>query len=294
MSKPIPIILLTKDEERFLQLSVRSILKRTKIGYHLFIVDNASTSKAHIDILHELAAHEKITVIYSPDNEWLLGFNRALEYIDTDGQFDPDFLVLSDGDVTVPLPQSNMCWLEYLVTAMRENAHFGKIGLSLDLGCIREKATFKNTYQRELRYLDGPQSSGMVIAPVDTTMAIYRRDLFILPAFKMIPGHASLVKPYYYTVRTTKYWQGRHLGWRNYSTQNQTQLAEKIKCFTRYAAYIDPILLKQAPLYLSLYFKLFKPLFKIKWTVIVLYYWIKYIISHFPRNFNELQSSVRY
>lgn len=293
MSKSIPIILLTKDEERFLQLSVRSILKRTKIDYHLFIVDNASTSKVHIDILHKLEAHEKITVIYNPDNEWLLGFNRALEYIDTSEQFDPDFLVLSDGDVTVPLPQSNICWLEYLVTAMRENAHFGKIGLSLDLGYIREKATFKNTYQRETRYLGGPQSSGMVIAPVDTTMAIYRRDLFILPAFKMIPGHASLVKPYYYTVRTTKRWQARHLGWRNYSDQDQTQLAEKIKCFTRYAAYIDPILLKQAPLRLNLYFKLLKPLFKTKWTVIVVYYWIKYVVSHFPRNFNELQSSVR-
>lgn len=293
MSKKIPIILLTKDEERLLQLSVRSILNRTKIDYHLFIVDNASISKTQIDILNKLSTYEKITVIYNSTNEWVLGFNRALEYINENDQFDPDFLVLSDGDVTVPLPQDNRCWLEYLATAMRENSHFGKIGLSLDLGYIREKPTFKDTYQREIRYLSGPHSSGMLIAPVDTTMAIYRKDLFILPAFKMIPGHASLVKPHYYTARTTARWQARHLGWRNYSTQNQIQLKEKIKCFARYAAYIDPILLKQAPAYLKFYFKLFKPFFKAKWTFIVLYHWIKYVFSHFPRNFNELQSSVR-
>lgn len=293
MSKKIPIIILTKDENRYLKLSVRSILNRTKANYHIFIVDNNSKSSDQKKALEELARKENITVLYNSRNEWILGFNLAIDCIQKDEQYDQDFYVLSDGDITVPLPKNNRCWLEYLLSKMKKNAHFGKIGLALDLGYIKERAEFEDTFKRESRYLCGPCSSGLIIAPVDTTLAIYRKDLFILPAFKMLPGHASLVKPYYYVARTTGHWQARHLGWRNYSTQDGSQLEDKIKCFTRYAAYIDPIVLNRLPKSIRLYFIIFKPIFKIKWAVIVLYFWIKYILEHFPRNFNELQSSVR-
>jgi hypothetical protein len=46
--------------------------------------------------------------------------------------------------------------------------------------------------------MQGPVVDDLVIAPVDTTLAIYRKDLFVMNKFKMLPGHASLVRPYYY------------------------------------------------------------------------------------------------
>lgn len=78
----------------------------------------------------------------------------------------------------------------------------------------------------------GPKVDELIMAPVDTTLAIYRKDLFVMNKF--IPGHATLVKPYYYVFRTPKVYQAKHLGWRKY----QKQLEEKIICFTKY---IDPI-----------------------------------------------------
>ena len=42
MSKIIPIVILTKDEPKFLELMIKSIVNRTKYPYKIFIVDNNS------------------------------------------------------------------------------------------------------------------------------------------------------------------------------------------------------------------------------------------------------------
>ena len=115
---------------------------------------------------------------------------------------------------------------------MDGNITVGKLGLALDIGLIESSDKFQKNYQIEKRYMSGPVVDGLILAPVDTTLAIYRTNLFITNKFKMLPGHASLIKPYYYICRTNHIYLAEHLGWKNYDNPVKKQLRNKIICFT--------------------------------------------------------------
>lgn len=293
MSKIIPIVILTKDEPKFLELMIKSIVNRTKYPYKIFIVDNNSQDVNQKNLLVKLEQEYKLEVIYNDKNHWVLGFNNAIEIIDNKQEFNHKYIVLSDGDIIVPLPKDGVCWLEYLVKKMQKNITIGKIGLSLDISLIAKTKKFNKIYNLEKKYMKGPKVDELIMAPVDTTLAIYRRDLYIMNKFKIIPGHASLVKPYYYIFRTSKVYQAKHLGWRKYDNPTIKQLEEKIVCFTKYAAYVDPMVLDKVSLKTKYFFKIGRYFFKTYWAFKVVYYWTTYIIKHFPRDLNEIQSKYR-
>lgn len=293
MSKIIPIVILTKDEPKFLELMIKSIINRTKYPYRVFIVDNNSQDINQNFLLERLKQEYKLEVIYNDKNEWVLGFNNAIKIINDEVDLNHEYIVLSDGDIIMPLPNNGICWLEYLVKKMKSNVTIGKIGLSLDTSLIATKKEFTKTYNIEKKYMKGPTVDELIIAPVDTTLAIYRKDLFVMNRFMIIPGHASLVKPYYYIFRTPKVYQAKHLGWRKYQKPDIKQLEEKIICFTKYAAYIDPIVLEKVDLKIKYFHKIGKYFFKSYWAFKVVYYWFTYIIKHFPRDLNEIQSKYR-
>ena len=292
MKDLIPIILLTKDEPNLLQKTIDSILERTSYPYELFVVDNDSCIGAQLELLQKFEGHPKIQVIYNSKNEWILGFNKAIEIIQKRTNLSADYLVLTDGDIVVPEPSGESCWLRYLKTQMDQNSCVGKLGLALDLNSIKDNKLFKNTYQRELAYKTGPQIGDLIIAPVDTTLAIYRWDLFVFNTFKMLPGHGSLTRPHYYTCRSKQY-EAIHLGWENYINYSQEQLRDKVRCFTKYAGYIDPIILNRVDIKTKYFYLWFRYLYRAYWSVRVIFYWFMYITPRFPRRLNEIQAKRR-
>jgi len=289
---PIAIVVLTRDEPKFLQATVQSILERTHYPYQLFIADNNSQSAEQQQLLQQYDQDPSIQVVFNPKNRWVLGFNNAIQIAKKQQGLSTNYMVLTDGDILVPELSGKLCWLGYLKQQMDQHACIGKLGFSLDLNSIKNNDLFKKTYQRELTYKTGPHIGNSIIAPVDTTLAIYRQDVFVSGAFKMLPGHSSLIKPYYYTCRTQKH-QAQHLGWENYIKPSQEQLVEKINCFTRYAGYIDPIVLSRVDIKTKYFYQWFRYLFKAHWSIKVLFYWVLYIVTRFPRKLNELQASHR-
>jgi len=293
MDVPIAIVVLTRDEPKFLQATVQSILERTHYPYQLFISDNNSQSAEQKHLLQQYVQDPNIQVIFNTRNRWVLGFNKTIEIAQKQKGLSRDYMVLTDGDIVVPEPKDELCWLGYLKQQMDQHACIGKLGLSLNLDVIKQNNLFKKTYQKELAYQTGLHIGESIIASVDTTLAIYRQDIFVSGTFKLLPGHASLIKPYYYTCRTQQF-QAQHLGWENYIEPTQEQLKEKIRCFTKYAGYIDSIVLKKADINTKNFYRWFRYWFKAYWSIKVIFYWILYVFTRFPRRLNELQASQRH
>ncbi|CAC9436125.1 hypothetical protein [uncultured Gammaproteobacteria bacterium] len=293
MNIPISIVILTKDEPEFLDKTVCGIVDRTNYPYELFIVDNHSTSKEQKALLNRYKEQGLAHIIFNNKNQWVLGFNKAIKVINTRGNLSAEYMVLTDGDIVVPSPENQVCWLGYLKQKMDGNIAVGKLGLALDLKFIENNQGFSKVYTNELNYMQGPVVDDLVIAPVDTTLAIYRKDLFVMNKFKMLPGHASLVRPYYYICRTTRHYQAEHLGWHNYKEPNKKQLKEKIICFTKYAGYVDSIVLDKVSDRVKYFYHVFRYIFKAYWFFIVVLYWVLYIVPRFPRDLNEIQSKRR-
>jgi glycosyltransferase involved in cell wall biosynthesis len=293
MSISIAIVVLTKDEPEFLDKTIRSIIDRTNYPYELFIVDNNSSLGEHIKLLNSYEKDGLAHVIFNDKNQWILGFNKAIEIINTRVDLSSKYIVLTDGDIVVPNPMDGVCWLTYLKQKMDGNVTVGKLGLALDTQFIKNNNQFGVTYANELRYMKGPVMDDLVIAPVDTTLAIYRKDLFVMKQFRMLPGHGSLIKPYYYVCRTNGTYLAEHLGWHNYVEPDMNQLKKKVLCFAKYAGYVDPIILDQVSSRVKYFYKIFGRIYKAYWSLRVAWYWVRYIVIRFPRNLNEIQSKLR-
>ncbi len=293
MSVSIAIVILTKDEPEFLDETILSIIDRTNHPYELFIVDNDSSLDKQKILLSSYNNDGIANVIFNDKNQWVLGFNKAIDVINARADLSLEYMVLTDGDIVVPEPIGQVCWLEYLKQKMDGNITVGKLGLALDTQFIKDNKQFGNAYANELRYMQGPIVDGLVIAPVDTTLAIYRKDLFVMNRFRMLPGHGSLIRPYYYVCRTNGVYLAEHLGWYSYVKPNINQLKEKVLCFAKYAGYIDPIILDQVGSGVKYFYKIFGRIYKAYWSFGVVWHWIRYTLARFPRNLNEIQSKLR-
>jgi len=289
----LAIIVLTKDEPDFLDKTIRSIIGRTNYPYELFIVDNDSSLDKQKTLLKSYEQDGLAHVIFNNKNQWILGFNKAIDIVNTRTDLSSEYVVLTDGDIVVPEPIGQVCWLEYFMQKMDGNITIGKLGFALDTQFIKDNKQFCNTYAKELRYMQGPIVDDMVIAPVDTTLAIYRRDLFVTNTFKMLPGHASLIRPYYYVCRTNGTYLAQHLGWHNYMEPDINQLQSKVICFAKYAVYVDPIVLDKVSSKVRYFYKIFVRIYKAYWTLIISYYWVVYFCKKFPRSLNEIQFNLR-
>ena len=293
MSIPIAIVVLTKDEPDFLDKTIRSIIGRTNYPYELFIVDNNSNLGEQKKILNSYKKDRLAHVIFNNKNQWVFGFNKAIDVINIRADLSSDYMVFTDGDIVVPNPVDEVCWLTYLKQKMDSNVAVGKLGLALDTQFIKHNNQFSDAYANELRYMKGPIMDDLVIAPVDTTLAIYRKDLFVMNRFRMLPGHGSLIRPYYYVCRTNSAYLAEHLGWHNYVEPDINQLKEKVFCFAKYAGYVDPIILDQVGSGVKYFYKIFGRIYKAYWSLRVVWYWMRYITVRFPRNLNEIQSKLR-
>ena len=296
MTSPIPIVLLHYNQPRFLSNAISSIKRNTSYPYTLFVVDNASpVTECNSEILVQLEMLD-VHVIRNRANNWLYGFNLALK-----SQFWPssaEYYVFSDCDIYVPEPRESVCWLRYLVDQMNAHACIGKLGLSLSLDNAIDKPYLAASVNSEMILRRGPLIGTNIVAPVDTTLAIYRPDFFV-HKFWFYSGHAFLSKPYYYTCRTTPLVSAYHAGWDCYPSGSQLSKADsltllaKVYSFALCGAWISPDILCLLPFYHRGAYKFIRFISRIAalLRVVALLSW--YIALRTPLGLNEIQLRAR-
>jgi glycosyltransferase involved in cell wall biosynthesis len=171
----IPIFVMSYNDMLSLRLCLRALVRRTIYAHSIIVVDNGSTDQALLRYLRKLSGLTKIFVYQNLLNLWVLGVNKAVtDWSKASGN--DDRFVLTDCDIIPPTPVDGQCWLTRMQALMDTHACVGKLGLSLDLGYIKTREKFRHTYEREKFFMQGPCIGEMVIAPVDTTLALYRNQ----------------------------------------------------------------------------------------------------------------------
>jgi glycosyltransferase involved in cell wall biosynthesis len=229
---PIPIVLLHHNEFDFLRRTLHSIKKNTDYSHEIIIIDN--NSPRNESFWNELSVYDcTLKVIFNKRNNWIYGFNLAKKY------FCNEYIILSDADIVVPSRVNGVCWLTHLVSQMNQHQVIGKLGLSIDLSMIRDVTSLNRLYMTEKKFKSGVLIGENVVAPVDSTLAIYRTNIFIT-AFKMRIGHMRLIKPYMYCARTSDLYQCEHIGWEKYLmhkenlNESNDALIRKAEFFARF------------------------------------------------------------
>jgi len=283
----IPILLLSRNNYTELSATIDSIINNTLFDYRLIIADNNSDDKCTVEYLTKLSL-EGITVFRNKTNLWVLGLNKAIKWIEDN--IDHEFIVVSDSDLLMPSIVGNDCWLTHLNTLMHKYPVLGKLGLSLSLDNIRNRPDLKHIYQGEMNYYEKNLFSDVYLAPVDTTTAIYRKDIFTHGKFRFYPGHGSYIKPYYHVGRVADYEAAYHLGWDNYNANRlvSKNINEKIKCFTIVGGYIDKVVLKRGSLLYRLFYSSMRHVFKGFWAARLFCVWFVYIGRNGVVNLNEI------
>jgi hypothetical protein len=291
----IPIVLLHHNEPKALLQSVKAIAERTKQPYRLFVVDNASPMTEENEAVFRIASSQySAIVIRNVKNNWVYGFNLAIEH---QSWPDSEFYVFSDADIVVPKCKGDtLCWLTYLVNQMKEHRCIGKLGMSLDLFNIEQNPRLKETFAREKLYMGGMKIGPNIIAPVDTTLAIYRRDLFVT-RFRFSIGHQALIKPQYYICRTSSEWTSVHLGWDYYPgaihQYSAAQYWQKALAMSRVGAYTDPAIMAKLGFWKRNLLRGIRSSVRLIFGLRVVILMALYVVTHFPRSLNEIQAEYR-
>lgn len=220
-----PIIILSKERPLQLRDMVCSIVERTDPDtYEIIICDNDSRQPEMKEYLK--SQEEKHTIIYNPENNGFEGFNPGLKLVKT------EFFILSDPDIVLN-QKTPIDWILRLVETMKIFMT-PKIGLALSIDLDVNIAFEKDVIEREQEYWGDTGSVEVAnlgapcfAAPVDTTLAMYRRDTYdfwinrelhfnhgdgIAPA-KII--HQNQYNPKYYvpTLRVAGNYAATHTGW---------------------------------------------------------------------------------
>lgn len=174
--QPVDIVILSHERSSIITDMLTKIKERTYYPHRIIVCDNNSSvaAKNKLGELREKGFIDKL--IFNHFNKWPDGFNPGLEKVRG------DLYCLSDPDIIVPDLGTN-CWLTRLVELMGKYEFIGKLGLHIRLDNYQEKPGYK-TYSKakclekfESKFLNGTNNE-IFEAPVDTTMAICRRDLF--------------------------------------------------------------------------------------------------------------------
>lgn len=289
---PIPIFVMSYNDLVSLRLCLRALVRRTMRAHTITVVDNASTDPRLRRYLRLLGRLTRMQVVLGRWNLWVLGLNGPVRAWAKQAAAD-DLFAVTDCDILVPPVQHGQCWLQRLESTMRANAAIGKLGLALDLGYIKTRDAFAHTYRREKFFMEGPRIEDLVVAPVDTTMALYRRNVFVTDLPWFVPPHQSLYRPYYYCCRTTGSFQAKHLSWRFYDRREDRDVIAKLWCFGFMGATAVPALYERAPAWMQAVHFTLKPLARLWWGSVVLALHLRYAVQSFPRNFNRIQASRR-
>ncbi len=292
VTQPIPVFIMSYNDLASLRLCLRALVRRTLRAHRLVVIDNGSTDPRLRRYLKWLTRLTGIEVHLNRFNLWVLGVNKVIRAWSRSSDTEALF-VLTDCDILVPPPRHGQCWLARMEAELERHACVGKLGLSLDLGYIRGRPQFQHTYERELFFSQGPRIGDMAIAPVDTTLALYRKSLFVSAHPLFIPTHQGLYRPYYYCCRTAPDFQAKHLSWRFYARRSKTDVVSKMLCFGLMGATVVPALTEHAPRYARFFYFVVRPLARIFWGCIAAGLQVSYLVRFIPRGLNRLQASRR-
>jgi glycosyltransferase involved in cell wall biosynthesis len=285
-----PIILLHHNEINFLRKCIHSIKRSTKLKYKIIIIDNKSNKK-NIEILKKDFS-KKYKVIFNQKDNWVYGFNLGIDSI----KYSWNRIVLSDCDIVFRKTKDGKCWLKYMHNQLDKFPIIGKLGISLNTKLLEKHKSLKKILIREERYKKSYQIGNNIVAPTDTTAAMYRKNLFITNNFKMRLGHTSLIKPYYYSCRTGKKLECIHLGWTKYLQMMKNNIEgidlirDKAWFFCKFNRTIEEPLLKKLGFVERNSIKLLaKFYYKPKISIQFIFIWFLYVVKNFPLNYNEIQ-----
>lgn len=291
----IPIAILHRNEFSALRAMLESIRSNTRYPHRVFVVDNSSSDPEARKNFEEIRReYPDLILLESNVNNWILGFNKVLSH--PQWPSDGEYYVFSDADIVLPpVEEGGECWLARMVHEMDTHACIGKLGISLKISDIDNETLRADCLKRDLRYRSSPRIGKNYISPVDTTLAIYRNNFFIGSKFRFSIGHGNLARPYYYTCRTDRSLEARHLGWyESYRLHpNSLALREKIRCFAMFGACVLPENLVEAHWTDRFFYKIVHPISVFYWGVIVLFNIAIYIFSRFPKRINEIQNAVK-
>lgn len=286
MCQVIPIVIMTRNENKFLKRCIDSILENTKHPFHIYVIDNNSDDEEQKKILNDYSEYDSITIIRNSNNFWVLGLNKHLEYINKITQ--SKYFVLTDGDIEFNNYNCESCWLEKLVSFMEQYKCIGKIGLSLDWGLISNDHFYQEIYEQEKKLYNEEHKIGpLYISPVDTTAAIYRWD-WSIDGYKFYPDHIRYLRPELYSCRTPREFMAEHHGWINYKEKiDKSKLGEKVKCFTLMGADLKKTQLNQIDARIKLFYLLLAKPMKILWGLRRRYYVLKYCLRKGTKKFDN-------
>ncbi len=292
----IPIVLLHHNQPDVLLKSISFINERTRYPHKIFVVDNSSIIDDHLNsVLSCIEDEYGVNVIKNTKDNWIYGFNLALHSKDWPNS---EFYAFSDADIYVPELNGDECWLEYMVRQLKEYCCIGKLGLSLSLENLEKNPALSRTLEIEKRFINnGPRIGENVVAPVDTTMALYRRDFFVTD-FRFRIGHASLARPHYYTCRTKYATAAVHVGWDYYPgagrlVPESEEQWKKAWVFAWMGAQVAPELRAQFRLFRRVILASIINSIRLVHGFKVTLYMAVYLIAHFPRRLNEIQARSR-
>ena len=170
---------------------------------------------------------EKHTVIYNHENNGFEGFNPGLALVEE------EFFILSDPDIILN-PSMPAHWILRFVEVMRM-VMTPKLGVALDISVLNANDKFQALVkERETEYwehagtIDIPCiKSPCYLAPVDTTLAMYRRDTYKfwidrnlhfnrgdgIDPQKQVPQSEHNEKYYIPPIRVAGDYTCQHTGW---------------------------------------------------------------------------------
>jgi len=238
-----PIVILSKERPDQLRDMVCSIEGHTDpCTYRIIICDNGSTQPEMIEYLKSIEKRHK--VIYNGANNGFEGFNSGLEEIQE------ELFFLSDPDIVL-----GKLMPEHWVLRFSEVMHSvmtPKLGVALDV----EPLDLKDKFQRRVKEIESEywEHAGTIdvreiqapcyLAPVDTTLAMYRRDTYNFwidkpMRFNMGEGIASCKqihqnqyneKYYIPTIRVAGVFTCRHTGWEMHTKYKKDYEYYKSNC----------------------------------------------------------------
>ena len=282
----IPIIVMTKDEGKHLELCINSILLTVKSEYVIYIIDNASKTERQKNILKKLALLENVNIVYNSRNLWILGLNKTLSKIKE--KYKSKYFFLTDGDIDFTSVQTNGCWLQYLVNIMEDNRSLGKVGFSLSWSYIEQDPYFEEILKQEKSlYNECKKIGDLYISPVDTTAALFKSDWSVDKTGLFYPDHMKYLKPEYYSCRTPKNITVDHLGWESYGENRveQNLIDDKIICFTLVGGYVKKEILSQSSIHARLFYKVCSRLILKLWVLRRYSKSFFYCVNHIKKGF---------
>jgi glycosyltransferase involved in cell wall biosynthesis len=279
----IPIILISFNNHAVFRRSIESLIENTSKIYELIIVDNNSSDLRHRRYLNGLHDKGVVKLYQNKYNQFTLGLNKCLKELDS------DLIAICDSDFLYPEPLDGECWLSVLVREMQESPYIGKLGLSISLENIQNKKNLEDLYKREREFSSISLNNNVWAAQVDTTPALYRKDLFFWGKFRLYPGHMSANKPFYHIGRHKKT-IGYHMGWDSdeYIGKDLITSRSKIDSFAFYGGALDGKLVNNLNIFLKFRYFGLKFISKLFWVSFKVFMFVFFLLKRRIFFINEL------